>query len=400
MNDNDDDTSPEPAANPLALITAFAAVPREKDRSNGWKPQVQRAFIAALAETGSVKAACARVGRSDNGAYQLRRHPEAHEFRAAWDAALDLGIRRLEDALTDRAIHGVEVPVFCFGNLIAYRTVHNDRLGMFMLRNRLPERYAAGGGPKALNAVGQMETARLKKQWRAEWEAEQRALRAEKEKETFDSIDRMLEKMRNNRLAHMSPVQRERQIAADAQAKADAAAGWRPGGAYREYAEEAARLLPRFIAETEADWPELPSWAWDDPDEEEAEADACPEPVEGRFRRCLRRRRRRRRSPRRRAGRGSGRPRTRGGEFACGKTERRRGKPLKPTCIGTECEHNRCRFAGLTPVGARHGGKRLYETAKTRRGWCLLCQRQNGRSGPCAPRQRRCASSVPSGAKC
>ena len=99
MPDNDDDT-------PALTLPAFTPVPRLKDRSNGWKPEVQRAFIEALAETGSVKAACRRVGRADAGAYQLRHHPEAGEFRAAWDAALDCGIRRLEDHAMDRALYG------------------------------------------------------------------------------------------------------------------------------------------------------------------------------------------------------------------------------------------------------------------------------------------------------
>ena len=37
---------------PQTVLPAFAPVPREKDRHNGWKPEVQRAFIEALAETG------------------------------------------------------------------------------------------------------------------------------------------------------------------------------------------------------------------------------------------------------------------------------------------------------------------------------------------------------------
>ena len=79
------------------ILPAFAPVPRAKDRSNGWKPEVQRQFIEALAETGSVKSACRRVNRADHGAYLLRNHPDAHEFRRAWDAALDIGMRRIED---------------------------------------------------------------------------------------------------------------------------------------------------------------------------------------------------------------------------------------------------------------------------------------------------------------
>ena len=91
-------------------IPDFTPVPRKCDRSNGWKPAVQRAFIEALAETGSVKAACRRVGRADHGVYLLRRHPEAEEFRRAWQAALDIGIQRIEDVAMDRAINGVEEP--------------------------------------------------------------------------------------------------------------------------------------------------------------------------------------------------------------------------------------------------------------------------------------------------
>ncbi len=78
-------------------LPAFTPVPRKMDRSNGWKPEVQRAFIEAWAETGSVEAAARRVGRASNGAYLLRRHPQAQEFRKAWEAALDIGMQRIED---------------------------------------------------------------------------------------------------------------------------------------------------------------------------------------------------------------------------------------------------------------------------------------------------------------
>lgn len=155
---------------PQPLLPSFAPVPRAKERSNGWKPEVQRQFIEALAETGSVKAACRRVNRADHGAYMLRRHPEAAEFRKAWDVAADIGMRRIEDVAMDRALHGVEVPVYSYGKIVGTRTVFNDRLLMFMLRNRAPERFAAGAPPRAPNAVDRMELARLKAQWRKEWE--------------------------------------------------------------------------------------------------------------------------------------------------------------------------------------------------------------------------------------
>lgn len=156
---------------PHTVIPAFAPVPRARERSNGWSAEVQRAFIEALAETGSVKSACKRVARAEVGAYLLRRHPEAGEFRAAWDAALDIGMRRIEDVAMDRALNGVEVPVYSYGKLVGSRTVYNDRLVMFMLRNRAPDRFA-GGRARAMSAADKETVRKLKEQWRAEWERE------------------------------------------------------------------------------------------------------------------------------------------------------------------------------------------------------------------------------------
>ncbi|KWV96194.1 hypothetical protein [Erythrobacter sp. AP23] len=207
-----------------STLPSFTPVPRKKDRSNGWKPHVQRAFIEALADTGSVAAACRMVRRSTVGAYHLRRQPGAEEFAAAWEAALDLGMRRIEDTAMDRALNGVEVPVYSYGKLVGTRTVHNDRLLMFMLRNRAPERFAEGR-PKALNAVGRMEEERLKKKWRAEWEAEQRRVSPS---EVRASIERKVEAFRRQQEMTLSP----RTLAARAEFERlrdeDAARGYRP----------------------------------------------------------------------------------------------------------------------------------------------------------------------------
>ena len=197
------DDSPAPA--PPQTLPEFTPVPRLRDRSNGWKPEVQRAFIEALADTGSVASACRRVRRSNVGAYHLRRQPGAESFRRAWDAAVDLGMRRIEDTAMERALHGVDVPVYSYGKLIGQRTVYNDRLLMFMLRNRAPGRFAEGKA-KGMNAVGKMELERLKKQWRAEWEEERkRANSYEAEDEILASIDRKLASMRKNWLHYMRP---------------------------------------------------------------------------------------------------------------------------------------------------------------------------------------------------
>jgi hypothetical protein len=127
-------------ATSLARLPDFKAVPR-RYRHDGWTPERQRAFIAALADMGSVKAAAHSVGMTPESAYYLRRQRAAEGFANAWLAALDLGVRRLEDIALERAIHGVEVPVYSYGKLVGTRRVYNDRLLMFMLRNRAPHRF-------------------------------------------------------------------------------------------------------------------------------------------------------------------------------------------------------------------------------------------------------------------
>ena len=183
---------------PAGQIPDFAPVPSQTNRRDGWTEQRQRAFIEALADTGSVEAACKAVNMSTVGAYRIRRLPEGESFRAAWDTAMDLGVRRLEDVAMERALNGVEEPFYAYGNLVGTRKRYNDRLLMFMLRNRAPERFGnsvtkGGGSLKGLNAVGKMEKRRLKKKWRKEW-ADERA--QTNPAETRARIDRKIEEVR------------------------------------------------------------------------------------------------------------------------------------------------------------------------------------------------------------
>ena len=69
---------------------AFTPVKR-RERKGGWSAKVQCAFLAALYLTGSVNAAAARVGRSRESAYRLRRAKGGESFAAAWDRILAPG---------------------------------------------------------------------------------------------------------------------------------------------------------------------------------------------------------------------------------------------------------------------------------------------------------------------
>ncbi|MEE4316936.1 MAG: hypothetical protein V2I74_08145 [Erythrobacter sp.] len=193
---------------PAGQLPSFTPVPRKCARHDGWTPERQRAFIEALADTGSVEAACKAVDMAQRGVYALRREPGAEGFRAAWEAALQLGVARVEDVVMDRALNGVEEPVYSYGKLVGTRRKYNDRLLMFILRNRAPDRFAAGGGPRGLNAVSQMQLDRLKKQWLKEHEASQRHVSSAEIKASIDrkitNIRRRLEPERLARWARMS----------------------------------------------------------------------------------------------------------------------------------------------------------------------------------------------------
>lgn len=170
------DPDPTTAPVPARSIPDFTPVPRERMRRGGWSADRQRQFIELLAETGSVRSACRRMGVGEHHIYKLRRHPEAESFRTAWEAALDIGIARIEDVAMDRALNGVEMPVYHGGEIVGTRRAYNDRLLMFMLKTRAPGRFGGGEHGAAMDParLGR-EKARMRKQLRAEWEAEREA---------------------------------------------------------------------------------------------------------------------------------------------------------------------------------------------------------------------------------
>ena len=124
------------ASNPVS----FEPVP-VRARSAGWGPEKQAAFLEALAATACVVEACKRVGMSRSSAYDLRARVDAASFRAGWDAALDHAVQCVEDGAISRALNGVSRPVFYKGEQIGERRYFDERLTMFILRYRAPQRY-------------------------------------------------------------------------------------------------------------------------------------------------------------------------------------------------------------------------------------------------------------------
>lgn len=110
---------------------AGAALPRLA--APGWTADTQREFLVHLSETGCVSQACELVGMSRQSAYALRRRVPNSVFAVAWDVAIYMARQAMLDEATERAIQGREVGIWYHGEQVGTRTVHNDKLLMFLL---------------------------------------------------------------------------------------------------------------------------------------------------------------------------------------------------------------------------------------------------------------------------
>ena len=165
--------APEPEDDDPLL--GFAPYLHACPRRNSITPDKQRKFIAVLAATGIVSQAARGIGKSMEALYKLRHRPGAEAFSAAWDAAVERGLGRLEDCALELALAGEELPIVSAGQMLGTYRKHNFGHIRFMLSQRRAERFGRGGVGGTLPDPGSKAYARLREAWRAEYEAEQQA---------------------------------------------------------------------------------------------------------------------------------------------------------------------------------------------------------------------------------
>ena len=174
-------------------LLSFAPYIHAAPRARSITPQVQRAFIAHLAATGIVKQAARHVGRSLEALYKLRHRPGAEGFAAAWDAALERGMQRLEDVALERAMAGTRTPIVSGGEVLGWWDKPDNALLRFLLQHRLPTRYGVHNlkpGHPVYESI------------RAEVLAQLAAEEQEDEQAVFDRIDAFIDDMRVRRAAN------------------------------------------------------------------------------------------------------------------------------------------------------------------------------------------------------
>ena len=121
---------------PSNAPAADSSAPRS--RHDGLTAERQRIFLETLAATGSVGRAAKACGLSRQALYTHRKRADVPAFREAWEVALSCAINRLGDIAFERAIDGVEEPVFWKGEQIGTRRRYNDNLLVALLRARDP----------------------------------------------------------------------------------------------------------------------------------------------------------------------------------------------------------------------------------------------------------------------
>lgn len=164
-------TGPAPDAEDQLL--GFAPYIHTAPRRNSITPDRQRAFIAALAATGIVTQAARTIGASLEALYTLRNQAGAEGFAAAWNAALDRGVARLEDCALERAIQGEErVYINKAGEVAARWTRYDTSLITFFLRQRRADRFSLSGILAAMRP-GHPVYDYLRTEWAREMEAQE-----------------------------------------------------------------------------------------------------------------------------------------------------------------------------------------------------------------------------------
>lgn len=114
-------------------------MPTPKPRPNPERDRRRRDFLRALAAGRSVAAAAEGASIAWSTLYAWRR--DVPRFRAAWDRAAEFGAEalgdRVQSALIERAIDGVDEPVFHAGKFVGTRKRYSDALLLAMMREQM-----------------------------------------------------------------------------------------------------------------------------------------------------------------------------------------------------------------------------------------------------------------------
>jgi len=129
MSQPDEILPPADSATPLPR-----PLPDDPHDQRGWTRARQAGFLRALSATHSIKEAARSVGMSRQSAYRLRSRLKGQAFDLAWEVAFHHSYDVLAHAALERALNGVEVPVFFQGEQVGSYRRFDERLTVALLQ--------------------------------------------------------------------------------------------------------------------------------------------------------------------------------------------------------------------------------------------------------------------------
>lgn len=119
-------------------------------------------FIAVLAQSCNVSAACRAAGIGRSTAYQWREAEP--DFAARWKEAEEEAADRLEAEAWRRAVDGIDKPIVYQGEITDSHKEYSDRMLEILLKGHRPEKYVdrikaehSGSVPVTFNFIRQPE---------------------------------------------------------------------------------------------------------------------------------------------------------------------------------------------------------------------------------------------------
>ena len=122
-----------PPGEPLASDPTTADARPQDRQGDRWTAAKMAAFLRQLSASQSVSAAARSVGMSRQSAYRLRSRLKGGAFDLAWDVAFHHSYDNLAHAALERALNGVEIPVFHRGEQIGSYRKYDERLTLRLL---------------------------------------------------------------------------------------------------------------------------------------------------------------------------------------------------------------------------------------------------------------------------
>lgn len=103
--------------------------------------QKQKEWLKHYPECCSVRMTAKKSGVSITSYYEWMHDENRPNFRLAMESCKEMANQTLEDAMHERAIHGVDEPIFYKDEQIGAKTHFSDGLALALAKANMPEKY-------------------------------------------------------------------------------------------------------------------------------------------------------------------------------------------------------------------------------------------------------------------